>query len=107
MDQQEGKYILYHPQHMTEDVYTGFSSNYKFCGGFGYEEVCLPIYMKVQKVYQSQILGNPTQCLLRHSQPTKKCKRQNHLGAALRTRGGRLKSSFVLEDKRALYKHMP
>ena len=31
--------------------------------------------MKVQKVYllqQSQILGNPTQCLLRHSQAYKK-----------------------------------
>ena len=34
--------------------------------------------MKVQKVYllqQSQILGNPIQCLLRHSQAYKNCKR--------------------------------
>ena len=39
-------------------------------------------HMKVQKVYllqQSQILGNPTQCLLRHSQTYKKCKRHMYV----------------------------
>ena len=39
------------------------------------------LHMNVQKVYllqQSQILGNLTQCLLRHYQAYKKCKRQSH-----------------------------
>ena len=43
--------------------------------------VYMYMYMEVQKVYllqRSQSLGNPTQCLLRHSQAYKKCKRQSH-----------------------------
>ena len=61
--------------------------------------------MKVQKVYllqQSQILGNPTQCLLRHSQAYKVQKAEPPRCLALRTRGGRLctcKVSQILEGE--------
>ena len=49
--------------------------------GYGRVSLLAESYMKVQKVYvlqQSQILGNPTQCLLRHSQAYKKVQRQSH-----------------------------
>ena len=53
----------------------GFST-WKFRRFIFYNPKSWVQYMKVQKVYllQSQILGNPTQCLLRHSQPIKSAK---------------------------------
>ena len=49
----------------------------------------LPAYMKIQKGLSSKTypnLGKPSQCLVRHTYILYQCKRQSHLGAALRTR---------------------